>query len=106
MNRICINKKTGKLIGMQSGGWTENKKLADARLNTLKQNALNAGYAEKDIEIKWATPEETEAAKPKVEPDQTEVLIRQEMRDMAIERLKAKGKLPPNYSKNPTSSHS
>jgi hypothetical protein len=93
MNRICINKKTGELIGSQSGGWTENKKLADARLNTLKQNALNAGYAEKDIEVKWATPEETEAAKPKVEPDQTEALIRQEIRQLAIDSLKSKGKL-------------
>jgi cobalamin biosynthesis protein CbiD len=93
MNRICINKKTGELIEMQSGGWTENKELADARLNTLKQNALNAGYAEKDIEVKWATPEETEAAKPKVEPDQTEALIRQEIRQLAIDSLKSKGKL-------------
>jgi cobalamin biosynthesis protein CbiD len=93
MNRICINKKTGELIEMQSGGWTENKELANARLNTLKQNALNAGYAEKDIEVKWATPEETEAAKPKIEPDQTEALIRQEMRDLAIESLKSKGKI-------------
>jgi hypothetical protein len=93
MNRICINKTTNELIEMQSGGWTENKELANARLNTLKQNALNAGYAEKDIEVKWATPEETEAAKPKIEPDQTEALIRQEIREMAIERLKAKGKL-------------
>jgi cobalamin biosynthesis protein CbiD len=93
MNRVCINKTTGELIEMQSGGWTENKELAEARLNTLKQNAVNAGYAEKDIEVKWATPDETEAAKPKVEPDETEALIRQEMRGMAIGRLKAKGVL-------------
>lgn len=61
MYRVSVNKTTGKLIEIQSGGWTEDEGLAEARLNTLKQNALNAGYTENDIEVKWATDEEYEA---------------------------------------------
>ena len=57
MYRVSINKSTGKVIEMQSGGY-EDATLKDARLNTLRQNALNAGYAEKDIEVKWVTDAE------------------------------------------------
>ena len=88
MNRVCVKKATGKLIEMQGGGdvarlqfteWSRsinnpkdrtetayNKYLAycDAletmRLNTLKQNAINAGYIEDQIEVKWVTDEELE----------------------------------------------
>lgn len=52
MYRVSINKSTGKVIEMQSGGY-EDATLRDARLNTLRQNALSAGYAEKDITVKW-----------------------------------------------------
>jgi len=60
--RVCINKSTEKLIESQSGGETQ------AHLNTLKKNALNAGYTEADIEVKFVTDAEyqsiIEAMKP------------------------------------------
>ena len=56
MNRICLT-KDGKLIEMQSGG-DDRPDLIEMRLNTLKQNALNAGYKEDEIEVKWVTDEE------------------------------------------------
>lgn len=42
---------------MQSGG-DDRPDLMDMRLNTLKQNALNSGYVENEIEVKWVTDEE------------------------------------------------
>lgn len=68
MNRVCLT-KDGKLIEMQGGGYDVDKpELTVTRLNTLKQNALNAGYAEDEIEVKWVTDEEwvaiQEANKP------------------------------------------
>jgi hypothetical protein len=57
MNRVCTEKATGKLIEMQSGG-DDRADLMGIRLNTLKQNALNAGYSEDDIDVKWVTDEE------------------------------------------------
>jgi len=66
MNRVCLT-KTGKLIEMQSGG-DDNPDLMDLRLDTLKQNAINSGHAEADIEVKWVTDDEwaaiQEANKP------------------------------------------
>jgi hypothetical protein len=38
---------------------------------------------------KFVSPE----VEPKIEPDETEALIRREMREMAIESLKSKGKI-------------
>lgn len=89
MNRVCVHKVSKKIIEMQSGGKIErlsedafNKEiefahpkttyeqylidcttLEDTRLNTLKQNALNAGHAEGDIDAKWVTDEEYVALK-------------------------------------------
>jgi len=67
MNRVCLT-KDGKLIEMQSGGESDDKVLESMRLCTLKQNALNAGYKEDEIEVKWVTEEEwtviQEANKP------------------------------------------
>lgn len=57
MYRVSINKSTGKIIEMQSGGY-EDEALRDARLNTLRQNALNAGYSENSITVKWVTDAE------------------------------------------------
>jgi len=85
--RVCIEKSTGKLIESQSGGEVERlpqtEKMTDeeyveyltacdnleaGRLNTLKQNAINAGYAETDIEVSYITDAEfavvMEAMKP------------------------------------------
>lgn len=47
MYRVCL--VNGELFEMQSGGNTQ------AHLDTLKKNAINAGYAEEDIEVKWVT---------------------------------------------------
>jgi hypothetical protein len=58
MNRISIQKSNGKIIEMQSGGDTEDTVLANARLDTLKQNAINNGFAESDIEVKWISDQD------------------------------------------------
>jgi len=46
--RICLEKSTGKLVEMQS----------DPRQGTLIQNAVNAGYAQADVEEKEVTADE------------------------------------------------
>jgi len=75
--RVSIKKSTGKLIESQSGGEVERlpqtvkmsdeeyveyltacDNLESGRLNTLKQNAINAGYAEADIEVNYITDAE------------------------------------------------
>jgi len=102
MNRVCIEKATGKLIEMQSGGY-EDEKLRDARLDTLRKNALNAGYEEADIEVKWVSDEELQplmAALNQPTPEEiaakeTEALIQAKMREMAEAALIAEGKLVP-----------
>ena len=76
MNRVCVEKATGKLIEMQSGGkmnrlprengqfqtdadYNEYLSKCDAleafRLDTLRKNALSAGYQDEDIEVKWVS---------------------------------------------------
>jgi len=57
MNRLCIHKATKKIIEMQSGG-DGLPDLMESRLNILKLNAINAGYKESDIEVKWVTDAE------------------------------------------------
>ena len=64
--RVCINKSTGKLIESQSGGNTQ------AHLDTLKQNALNAGHSEADIEVKFVTDAEYQAILDSMKPIPTE----------------------------------
>ncbi len=82
--RVCIDKLTGKLIESQGGGEVEqlpidnpsffDKTFADyeeyiaecealeaMRLKTLLQNALNAGYIEANIEVKYVTDVEYQA---------------------------------------------
>ena len=120
MNRVCIEKSTGKLIEMQSGGKVERRAqskeetkeqyqeyidacdaLEAMRLDTLKQNALNAGYKEADIEVKWVSDEELQplmAALNQPTPEQiaaqeTEALIQAKIREMAEAALIAEGKL-------------
>ena len=63
--RVCLEKATGRLIEMQF----------DAVEGTLLQNAINAGYAETDIEEKVITVTEWEAlwsSQPKPEPQPAE----------------------------------
>jgi len=85
--RVCIEKSTGKLIESQSGGEVEylpqDEKVSDIeyaeylakcdalesmRLNTLKQNAINAGYLEADIEVKFVTDAEFETIMEVMKP--------------------------------------
>ena len=54
--RISIHRPTKKIIEMQSGGSTQ------AHLDTLTQNAINAGYTKEDVEVKFCTEEEYAAA--------------------------------------------
>ena len=118
MNRACLT-KDGKLIEMQSGGRVDrsfnrvcneenqanNNKEWDAleamRLDTLKQNALNAGHKEDEIIVKWVSEEEwgvIQEAINKPTPEQvveqeTEKLIQAKMREMAIAALIKEGKI-------------
>lgn len=89
MNRVCLT-KDGKLIEMQSGGESENKELEIMRLDTLKQNALNAGYKEKEIEVKWVTDEEwsaiQEANKPILDPN---IAIKTKLTEIDLKSIRA-----------------
>ena len=57
MDRYSKQISTGKMLEYQGGG-DDNPDLKEMRLNTLKQNAINAGIAESDIEVGWATWEQ------------------------------------------------
>lgn len=106
MNRVCLT-KDGKLVEMQSGGYIhpdpkiDNAEYAATCLNTLKQNALNAGYKEDEIEVKWIDEKEwqgiqAELDKPTLEQiaeRKREVLIQGKIREQAIAELKKEGKL-------------
>jgi hypothetical protein len=48
VDRITIQKSTGKIIEYQSG---------DSDLGTLTQNAINSGYDEADVEEKYISQE-------------------------------------------------
>lgn len=69
---------------MQSGGKTE------AHLNTLKQNALNAGHKENEIEVKWVTDEEwatiQEANQPISDPN---IAIKAKLAEMDLQSIRA-----------------
>jgi hypothetical protein len=120
MYRVSINKATGKIIESQSGGKVEKlpsdafkkdkeytahlaacEALEASRLATLKTNALNAGYSEKDIEVKWVTDEEYAAltAPTKEERDEQEreakILAEGQaiLRGMAVKSLTERGEL-------------
>ena len=99
MNRVCLT-KDDKLIEMQGGG-DDREELMEMRLNTLKQNAINAGHLETDIEVKWISDEawavmQAELNKPtpeQIAEREKEVLIQAKIREQAISALKAEGKL-------------
>lgn len=87
-DRVCIEKETGKLIEYQSG---------NASLGILTQNAINAGYKEKDVEEKYVTPEEwaqirfEQIEKPAKDKADTEKIASQKKKDAATLKLKALG---------------
>ena len=106
--RVSINKLTGKMIESQSGGETHpdpkinDKAYAEMNLETLRQNAINAGYVEKDIEVKFVTQAEYETLLEASKPEPTEEQLNEDkikfrMREIAIDSLKSEGKLPVNY---------
>jgi len=106
--RVSINKSTGKMIESQSGGETHpdpkinDKAYAVTNLETLRQNALNAGYNLKDVEVKFVTDEEFEVLLEVSKPEPTEEQLNEDkikfrMREIAIDSLKSEGKLPVDY---------
>jgi hypothetical protein len=91
MNRVCVHKVTGKLIEMQAGG-DDREDLMEMRLNTLKQNATNAGYAEEDVEVRWATQEETDALMapgPEEVKAQEETATKAKLREIDIKSIRS-----------------
>lgn len=106
--RVCINKSTGKLIESQSGGESHpnqeinDEEYAQTNLDTLRQNAINAGYKAEDIEVKFVTDEEF-AAIPQPEAIKTKEQLNEEkvqnkMREMAIKELKKSGEIAEDYN--------
>jgi len=99
MNRLCLT-KSGKWIETQTGG-DDRPDLMEMRLNTLKQNALNAGYKEEEIEVKWVTEEEwgelsKELSKPtpeQIEETKIQAEMQRLLREQAIIGLKIRGEL-------------
>jgi len=90
--RVCIDKKTGKLIEAQSGGDKQE------HLNTLINNAILQGYKAGDVEAKFVEDSEfktllDEATQEKIEADPIEILIQTKLREIAISALKTEGKL-------------
>ena len=122
--RVCVNKLTGKLIESQSGGEVDripqDENVSDeeyaeylnscdafeaARLGTLYQNALNAGYNKANIEVKYVTDKEYQAileytialTPEEILKAEQENKIQKKIRDIAIEELKKDGELPEDY---------
>lgn len=99
MNRVCLT-KDGKLIEMQGGG-DDNPDLMEIRLDTLKQNAINAGYKENEIEVKWVTDAEwaliqtdlNKSTPEQIAGAEKETLVQAKIRELAIAALKAEGKM-------------
>jgi hypothetical protein len=87
MNRIALEKATGKIIEIQGGGYVlelgsnisekeksdKLKTYQDSNLDTLKKNALSSGYKEKDIEVKWITDEETKVFYKQIEDENAKI---------------------------------
>ena len=106
--RVCIT-KTRKLIESQSGGEAhpapkiDDKGYAVMNLETLRQNAINAGYKEEDIEVRVVTDAEFQVimnAQPKPKPTEeqlNEAKIQTKIRELAITDLKSSGDLPEDY---------
>lgn len=89
MNRICIEKSTGKLIEFQSG---------KADLGTLIQNAINAGYDENDIEEKYTADDsqtaqlkhETTEEKNKREEKEAKLIAVNDAKEIIADKYKKK----------------
>jgi len=84
MDRVCINKISGKLIEMQSGG-DDRPDLMEARLNTLLNNAINAGYTIGEVEVKWVESSEVESLL-EIDPN---IAIRAQLKDLDERSIRA-----------------
>ena len=78
MTRVCIEKSTGKIIEMQSGGTTEN------HLKTLSDNAVSAGYKINEIEVFYETEEEYHSRKISLLGDDEPLKLLREERNRKI----------------------
>jgi hypothetical protein len=104
VDRVCVIKSSGEILEIQSGG-DDNPDLMEMRLDTLTQNALNAGYKAEEIEVKWVNSAELTAiiaaskpvspgpTKEEIEARTIEALIIAKARELAIAALIADGKL-------------
>jgi len=108
MNRVCVYKITGKLLEMQSGG-DDRPDLMDMRLDTLRQNGINAGYKEDEIDVKWVTDAElAELTAPTAEDmaAQEALAIKAKLADIDIKSIRsirewvAKQSDAPQYAKD------
>jgi len=107
--RVSINKLTGKMIESQGGGEThldpkiDDVVYAEANLETLRQNAINAGHLEEDVEVKYVTDAEfaaiMEAEKPIIDPQDAinEAMIQAKIRELAVDVLKDEELLPVGF---------
>jgi hypothetical protein len=78
--RVCIIKKTGKIIFSQSGGTTED------HLKTLSDNAVEAGYGINDIEVFYESDVEFKTRQISLLGDDEPLkLLRKERRDKLSE---------------------
>ena len=100
MKRVCVHKVTKHIIEMQSGGIVARRaqitgeateeyakylsdcdNLENSRLETLRQNALNSGYLDEDIEVKWVTADEYETLKAN-DPQEIAITAAKEQEDL------------------------
>ena len=63
MDRVCIEKSTGKIIEIQSGGTTES------HLKTLSDNAVISGFDISEIEVFFETREDLHKRRVQLLPD-------------------------------------
>jgi coenzyme F420-reducing hydrogenase delta subunit len=97
MNRVCILKSTGEVIEFQSGGYVEgDKELSDKRLSILKENAINSGYKEDQIEVKWISEEQSSTIIEAFNTSDDAIInriISDKVKEIAIADLVSEGKL-------------
>jgi len=97
MDRVCILKSSGEVLEFQSGGFEEgNKELSDKRLSVLLENAINSGYKEDQIEVKWVSEEQTSVILDAINNSEDMIVnkvVYEKIREMAIRELISEGKL-------------
>ena len=76
--RICIEIVSRKLIEAQSGG------SGQVDLDTLVSNAVNIGYAAKDVQASYVTDEEYRALLPQPTAEEVAALAAKQSIDVAI----------------------